>query len=71
MSAPANVLAVLDEVVADMGGDLPGTQGHELAQVRAAVAELVEAAKRVDALSIQSAAHGRLRAALAGVGGAA
>ncbi len=41
MSAPVGVLAVLDDLIADMG-DTPGTTGHQVAQVRAAVAELVK-----------------------------
>ena len=43
MSAPVDVLAVLDDLIADMG-DTPGTTGHRVAQVRAAVAEMIEAA---------------------------
>ena len=42
MSAQPNALAVLDDLIADMG-DTPGTTGHQVAQVRAAVAELIEA----------------------------
>ena len=42
MSAPVNVLAVLDDLIADMG-DTPGTTGHQVAQARAAVADLIEA----------------------------
>jgi hypothetical protein len=38
-----DVLAVLDDLVADMG-DTPGTTGHQVEQARAAVAELIEAA---------------------------
>lgn len=38
-----NVLAVLDELADDMG-DTPGTTGDQVAQVRAAVAELFEVA---------------------------
>ena len=37
-----DVLAVLDDLVADMG-DTPGTTGQQVAQARAAVAELIEA----------------------------
>lgn len=39
-----SALDVLDELIADMGGDTPGTPGHRLAQVRAAFAELIETA---------------------------
>ena len=71
MSAQPNALAVLDDLVADMG-DTPGTTGHQVAQARAAVAELIEAARIVathqDA-SI-SAEWDRLDAALANCGGA-
>lgn len=42
MSAQPNALAVLDDLIADMG-DTPGTTGHQVAQVRDAVAELIEA----------------------------
>lgn len=42
-----DVLAVLDDLVADMG-DLPGTTGQQVAQVRDAVAELIEAARVID-----------------------
>ena len=42
MSAPVDVLAVMDDLIADMGGETPGTTGHQVAQARAAVAELVE-----------------------------
>lgn len=44
-----DVRVVLDELVADMG-DTPGTTGHQVAQARDAVAELmdrVEARKRL------------------------
>ena len=44
---------------------------EEWAEVHDAVADLIEAATHVDALSIQSVAHGRLRAALARVQGGA
>ena len=71
MSAPVDVLAVLDDLIADMG-DTPGTTGHQVAHVRGAVAELIEAARIVathqDA-SI-SAEWDRLDAALANCGGA-
>ena len=40
-----DVLALLDDLVADMG-DTPGTTGQQVAQVRGAVAELIEALKR-------------------------
>jgi len=46
MADKVDALAILDDVIADMG-DLPGTQGHELAKARAAVAELIEAALNV------------------------
>lgn len=36
-----SALDVLDEIIADMGGDTPGTVGHRLAQVRDAFAELI------------------------------
>lgn len=42
-----DVLAVLDELVADMG-DTPGTTGHQIALTRAAVAELLEADAEFD-----------------------
>lgn len=45
MTAPVDVLAVLSDLAADMG-DTPGTTGHQIAQVRAAVAELIEAADK-------------------------
>jgi len=65
-----DVLAVLDEVIADMGGDTPGTSGHRLAEARTAVAELIEAAQELDEeLDGPAIAH-RMRAALARVGGA-
>lgn len=35
------MLTTLDEIIADMGGPLPGTTAHQLQQVRDAVAELV------------------------------
>ena len=47
MSAQPNALAVLDDLIADMG-DTPGTTGHRVAQVRAAVAELIEATRAVE-----------------------
>ncbi len=37
-----DVMAVLDDLIADMG-DLPGTTGHKVALVRYAVAELIAA----------------------------
>ena len=46
MIAQPNALAVLDDLIADMG-DTPGTTGHQVAQVRDAVAELIEAARIV------------------------
>lgn len=42
-----DVLAVLDELVADMGEPLPGTTSHKLHQVRDAVAELVRAVDEI------------------------
>lgn len=42
-----DVVAVLDDLVADMG-DTPGTTGQQVAQARAAVAELIEAARVID-----------------------
>jgi len=68
MSAPVDVLAVLSDLAADMG-DTPGTTGHQIAQVRAAVAELIEAASdiRINSGAIEL---GRLAAALARAGGA-
>lgn len=79
-----DVLAVLADLVADMG-DLPGTTGHQVAQVRDAVAELIAAGKalqdgmdenetsRFDAGPAKRflAADARHRAALARIGGAA
>lgn len=51
MSA-VNVLGVLDELVADMG-NTPGTTGQQVEQVRAAVAELIEAIKPLAALDLR------------------
>ena len=45
MSAQPTALAVLDDLISDMG-DTPGTTGHQVAHVRGAVAELIEAASR-------------------------
>lgn len=71
VAAPVEVLAVLSDLAADMG-DTPGTTGHQIAQVRAAVAELIEACAPVlrhdPAFDTGPEAH--LRAALASVGGA-
>ena len=47
MIAQPNALAVLDDLIADMG-DTPGTTGHQVAQVRDAVAELIEATRAVE-----------------------
>ncbi len=47
MSGPVNALSVLDGLIADMG-DTPGTTGHQLAQAREAVAELIEATRAVE-----------------------
>lgn len=82
MSA-VDVLAVLADLVADMG-DAPGTTGHQVAQVRDAVAGLIEADKAYDATCDRAqlypcpgmdehvrAARKRRRAALARVQGGA
>ncbi len=45
MSAQPNALAVLDDLIADMG-DTPGTTGHQVAQVRAIFADLIQATRR-------------------------
>lgn len=70
------MLTTLDEVIADMGGPLPGTTAHQLQQVRDAVAGLAEQA-RYALLALQEVAPSRcpatidgLRAALAPIGGA-
>lgn len=56
----AGALAVLDDLIADMG-DTPGTTGHQVARVRDAVAELIEALKLADAmLSGERKANARL-----------
>lgn len=69
-----DVLAVLAGLVADMG-EAPGTTGHQVEQARAAVAELIEAAKEVvdseDEPRFIYGAINSLRAALARVQGGA
>lgn len=83
MADKVDALAILDDVIADMG-DLPGTQGHELAKARSAVAELVKAARNFcSGMPIQYADNAKvvgncnarevenMRAALANVRGAA
>ena len=73
MTAPVDVLAVLGDYSAQHGDP------EDFVQARAVIAELIEAAKRIDAVSrgadefdednVVKAVH-RLRAALACVGGA-
>lgn len=76
MSGPVDVLAVLDDLAADMG-DTPGTAGHQVAQVSAAVAELIRCGDGLlVSLDLKHPAvvvnnwRKSLRAALAGAGGA-
>jgi hypothetical protein len=82
---PVDVLAEMDRISMELrgagvhAGRLPAREhrnhlvvwGDEVLRLRAAFAELVEAAERVNALSIQSDAHVALRAALAAVHGGA
>jgi len=67
MSA-ADVLAAMDEVIADMGGDTPGTTGHRLAEARDAVAELIEANRKIVAEWGYMAKHGHCRPGVLGTG---
>lgn len=80
MTAPVDVLAVMDSCTDELEKQ-PGcyyTDAAKLQEARAAIAELIEAAKRIDAVSrgadefdednVVKAVH-RLRAALARVGG--
>jgi hypothetical protein len=73
VTAPVDVLAVMDRQIGSLrrAGVAEVGDFAEIVAARAAVAELIEEATHVDALSIQSVAHGRLRAALARVQGGA
>ncbi|UXA53389.1 hypothetical protein M0D45_00850 [Xanthomonas prunicola] len=74
MRAPVDVLVVMDREVSRAGGAFY-SDGRDLVEARAAVAELIEAADQAHAFLCEkapaTATEFRLRTALARVGGAA
>ncbi len=69
MSAPVDVLAVLDFHIGNMTAPRQQPQVDELREVRAAVADLSAAAADVVERGTDSPVHNRLLAALARIGG--